>query len=89
MRRDWPFPQFMPIRHTSSVHVVGEAKRRGSRPPSAPERLRRPLISYWHLFPAWLRSISKVSFTAVFVYLAIGLVCLGVVWLAARVLSIR
>ena len=52
---------------------MGEAKRRGSRPPTPFEKARRLTLRYWRMYPGWLRSFYKITYGAAAIYLLIAL----------------
>ena len=71
---------------------MGEAKRRGSKPPSDVEKGRRWIMRTWMLYPKWFRTYYKISLqtNGVVVLVLGGVVLLATIaWLIERLLHIR
>lgn len=70
---------------------MGEAKRRGSRPPTELEKARRWIMRLWLLYPKWFRTIYitslKVNGVAILVLVGVLLLA-GIALLFERLLHI-
>ena len=70
---------------------MGEAQRRGTRPPTEVEKARRWVMRIWMVYPNWFRTISIASLkvNGVAILLVAGLLLsVGIAWLIMRLLHI-
>ena len=70
---------------------MGEAKRRGSRPPTELEKARRWIMRVWLLYPKWFRTtyITSLKVYGVAILVLVGVLLLaGIAWLFERLLHI-
>ena len=66
---------------------MGEANRRGSKPPTSLERARRSAVRLWYLYPKWFRVYYKFNVQIVLVgagvLALVAVIALGE-WLLSR-----
>lgn len=63
---------------------MGEAKLRGSSPPTAPEKVRRAVMRFWRLYPMWFRTMVSFELKVALVFLGVALVSLILAQLLIR-----